>query len=258
MAHDLPSDCLWKAFWRIYSLAAVDLSIGRSFHRIKSPMTREDASYVLLPYGALLLIAQYVFLILAAATVHTNSPACLPMMFTGAGRGWDAGVCLTEEQVWCRYNGGKHIDCAQADCRAEEIRQTLYFRPRGDPEPPIKSAYPGCSSRDTERIWNHIYAMNGRGGQWAHKGRCGMCVPEGDRREAYLPKCTVEQAACRGLFYVPPRSFAGAVPLTCNLTTTEFTSAFDPLPDRDIANSEAYGCPSDTSMFPYSRIRYPP
>ena len=90
-----------------------------------------------------------------------------------------------------------------------------------------------------------------------------MCVPEGDRREAYLPKCTVEQAACRGLFYVPPRDHAGAVPLTCPsnaeiLNNVNLTSSFDPLPDATIAQSDAYGCPSDTGRFPYHRINYPP
>ena len=54
------------------------------------------------PYGLSLLVAQYAALFVAVASTHTDSPACLPGTFPGAGYGWDAGVCFTEEQVHAR------------------------------------------------------------------------------------------------------------------------------------------------------------
>ena len=51
------------------------------------------------PYGLALLVAQYAALFVAVASTHTDSVACLPASFPGAGYGWDAGVCITEEQV---------------------------------------------------------------------------------------------------------------------------------------------------------------
>ena len=142
---------------------------------------REDIGLVVAPFGGLLIAAQYWALFVAATTTHTDSAVCRPEHFAGAGRGWDAGACLTEEQVWCRYHGNhRHVGCALADCRAEEVRLTLWSRPQVADRPPSGSAvYAGCSDADVSRIYEHINAMNGHRDYipWANGGQCGVCVP---------------------------------------------------------------------------------
>ena len=123
---------------------------------------REDIGFVMASLLAPLLASQYVYLFMAAASTSTESSACLPKLFAGAGRGWDSGQCLTDEQIWCRYKGNRHVDCKQADCRAEEIRLTLWYRQDRDVLPERGAfAYEDCEG-GVEDIYDHILAMNGR------------------------------------------------------------------------------------------------
>ena len=59
---------------------------------------------------------------------------------------------FTEEQLWCRAHG-RHRDCMLADCRAEEVRMTLYMHATGKIPGPGSG---GCY--DTVR--NHMLAIN--------------------------------------------------------------------------------------------------
>ena len=147
-------------------------------------------------------------------------------------------MCLTEEQVWCRYHGEhRHINCRHADCRAEEIRLTLWVRGDMQERPPREPAYSGCSAGAVARIYSHIEQMDLEGNRhFADRGACGACVPEGDKRSRFLPVCTVEQAVCRGLFYTPPRNYSGGA---------------------NCAATDAIGCPTALSDFKSGRNGYP-
>jgi hypothetical protein len=143
---------------------------------------------------------------LAASTLYSDSRGCVPSQYSGAWQAWQRGLCLTPEQVWCRAHGSKHINCATADCRAEEIRLSLFRSSGKQMLPSLTPMYSGCSADQVAELVAHMRAMNGspRGGHpWAS---CGACVPETDARAAYLPTCTEEQAFCRGLHYRPPAS----------------------------------------------------
>ena len=61
-------------------------------------------------------------------------------------------------------------------------------------------------------------------------------MPEGDKRSSYLPVCSIQQAVCRGVFPVVPRSYNGTAALACAVPTANSTDV-------------EYGCPSDTSRF---------
>merc|ERR1711871_1425353 len=136
---------------------------------------------------------------MAASTVHIESAACQPAVFNEAYFGWYHGVCLTEEQIWCRAHPGRHPACQTADCRAEEIRLTLWraFQPDGADAPrrsePLRVA--AYSDDCALLIHDHIAAMNElyKSSKWADEGRCGACVPESDRRAAFLPTCEAAQ-----------------------------------------------------------------
>ena len=200
-------------------------------------MTREDASYVLLPYGALLLIAQHGLPHPSRGSAHTSSARVLAMMFRevpprlGRGR-HHGGAGLVPLPA-----GGKHIDCAQADCRAEEIRP-IALRRRGDPSRRSSRRIRAARRATPEHLEPHLRD------EWPRrpmgtKGRCGMCVP----RATGEPICQ-NAPSSRRRAASSPRAAAQlrqAVPLVPS-NTAEFTSAFDPLPDEDIANSEASDC----------------
>jgi hypothetical protein len=143
-----------------------------------------------------LLTAQYITLFLASATVHSESLMC-KRSFTESWKGWGSGVCLTEEQVWCKAHPGRHADCSTADCRAEEIRLTLW-RGADAGGPSGSPVYPGCSATRVATIHEHINEMN-----HGSDRSCAVCVPAGDRRGAFLPECSEAQASCRGLYFRP-------------------------------------------------------
>ena len=88
-------------------------------------MTQFPSPLVLVPLAAAL-IAQYVMIFLAATTVNSRLNVCIfdktPKLDSRYNAGWQKGVCMTEEQVWCRAHMQRHPDCATADCRAEEVR----------------------------------------------------------------------------------------------------------------------------------------
>lgn len=188
-------------------------------------------SYVsLAPICVALLVIQYATLFAAAVTTHTSFAACLPTEYGGAFRGWLAGVCLTEEQVWCRYHGNhRHRLCPLADCRAEEVRLTLSASSGAAPPRDASGVYSGCADAIV-RIWEHNYAMNGKN----KDGRCGACVPPGDKRSALLPQCSEEQAACRGIFYAASRNYTGPAPLACSVAGQTITGT--------LSRTAAFGC----------------
>jgi hypothetical protein len=192
--------------------------------------------------ATMLVGAEFLALAMAATTTYVDALPCqlqreyLPVSSTGRVfslqfLGWLNGACLTDEQVWCRYNHNRHHSCSLADCRAEEIRLTMYMR---DDVPPVllEPAYKGCSAGNVRRIFDHIRAMNA---PWtfSNMGACGACVPEGDKRRRFLNNCSVAQAACRGLFYVPPRDHDETVPVLCPVENVT----------AHIARSPVFGCP---------------
>jgi hypothetical protein len=135
---------------------------------------------------------------------------CQPRNFREAFRGWFTGICLTDEQLWCRVHGNQHPDCAQADCRAEEIRLTLYpifFETvkivNGDVE--RYGAMPDTSVYDRnnvcfDRIRQHILSLNTPpplGDGLVLRTIMGVCVPSDDRRSMFLPICPLRTARCR-------------------------------------------------------------
>ena len=214
---------------------------------------RENIGGVVLPFAFALVLAQFIFLGFAVTTLPSDSPLCNPRVFSGAARGWEKGVCLTEEQVWCNYHGShRHVNCPSADCRAEEVRLSLFSRNNDDKAVPSKDPmYAGCPKDSVTRIWHHIESMNPRldatpSSRWAGRTSyaprtvCAACVPAGDKRSIYLPGCTEVQAACRGLFYEPPRTYAGPlIPLACPRRVVNVTNAA----------SDDFGCPGDLSRF---------
>jgi len=132
------------------------------------------------------LLTQYALVYLAATSAHTRMPECIPGGFGGypeAYRGWDAGVCFTEEQLWCRVNPGKHPACLTADCRAEEVRLSLPGRRSyRDVESLRVPVWSGCSA-------SHLQAIHSRFSlkvAWQ-----GACVPLGDKRSNLLRFCEV-------------------------------------------------------------------
>lgn len=137
--------------------------------------------------------------------MHLDSHGCKPAEHPSAWQGWYAGVCLTQEQVWCRAHGNVHVNCETADCRAEEIRLSLYRSREGQAVPSVKPKYPGCSQDNFDKLYAHFNNMNAKfkritGKLWSP---CGACVPDYDPRAAFLPNCTEARAFCRGLHYVP-------------------------------------------------------
>ena len=221
---------------------------------------RENIGLLLLPFIGSLVLAEYVAIFFAAASTNTDSSACLPKLFPGAGRGWEAGVCLTEEQVWCRHHGAhRHVNCPTADCRAEEVRLSVWVRyiSQYNLRPSREAVYQGCSQGAVGRIYDHIDSMNGFHTaalmQWAGRNVCAACVPEGDKRSNYLPTCSVVQAACRGLFYTPPRDYTGSsLPLACPVSPGVNATSL-----AELAATDDFGCPSDTTMFAYHSVQYP-
>lgn len=174
-----------------------------------------DVAHIFTPYSNFfssssqvgLLAAQYTCIFLAASTLYSGSAGCVPSHYSGAWAAWERGLCLTPEQVWCRAHGStKHINCVSADCRAEEIRLSLFRSRKNKMEPSKEPIYPGCNAEQVAELYTHMQYMNGepRTNQlWA---ACSACVPATDPRAAYLPTCTEEQAFCRGLHYRPPQS----------------------------------------------------
>ena len=157
--------------------------------------------------------------------------------------------------MWCRYHGAaRDVRCRQADCRAEEIRLTLWRR-NTRTERPVRSrsVYSGCSLAAVERLWDHIDAMNGLHPgrrEWGHRGQCAVCVTPGDKRSIYLPRCTEAQAACRGLYYAPAHNYSATTPLVCAADLS--------LPlNISVTRGDDWGCPSNTDDFLYSNTYYP-
>lgn len=130
---------------------------------------------------------------------RVSSRRCLPKEYGGykeVATAWDNGVCLTEEQVWCRKNGDMHPDCRAADCRAEEVRISL----EGTKQEPVFS---GCPEGDVLQIY-HNSAPRGRAAYKEARGGSGSlnaCVPPGDKRAWLLPACTDAEARARSRFY---------------------------------------------------------
>jgi hypothetical protein len=158
-----------------------------------------------LPPALGLFLVQYASLFSAVTTIASDSPLCQPSQFFLAWRGWQSGVCLTEEQIWCRANGNKHPDCPTADCRAEEVRFTVWSSSEPPPSDPV---YATSGIQCAQEIHGHIKSMNSGipSAGFNSNGQCGVCVPATDRRSRYLPTCSTEEAFCRGLYYRPVSS----------------------------------------------------
>ena len=216
-----------------------------------SESTSDISAHIAVPSLGLLLLLQYGTLFSATFTIPTDSPLCKPSVYGFAYRGWDAGVCLTEEQVWCRVHPGRRSACATADCRAEEIRLSVW-RSRGDDwNPSRRPAYPD-STRCTGEIVDHIRALSTCGDNCFES--CGPCAPPDDRRAAFLPNCTETQAACRGLYYRPRDERSAQSTWRCPEQPRNYHAASQRLAG---AAEENYGCPQppqslDPSM---NRIR---
>lgn len=143
------------------------------------------------------LLAQYALVYLAATSAHTHMPECIPRAFGGyreAFRAWDAGVCYTEEQLWCRAHPGKHPACVTADCRAEEVRLSLpgrtqsmaglraYMLAEERASVLREPVWAGCTAAQVDAIWKNFAST----GSWQ-----GACVPLGDKRSLFLRNCEV-------------------------------------------------------------------
>merc|ERR1711990_833579 len=121
---------------------------------------------LLLPPALALLLAQYVALSWIATEVHSDYELCKPRENKNAWRGWQSGVCYTQEQLWCRKNGNRNVDCETAGCRAEEIRLTLHLlkpteganREKYHVLPARKSVYEN-SDACFQKIYDHLEAM---------------------------------------------------------------------------------------------------
>ena len=77
--------------------------------------------------------------------------------------------------------------------------------------------------------------------EWGHRGQCAVCVPPGDKRSVYLPRCTEAQAACRGLYYAPAHNYSATTPLVCGADLT--------LPlNISVTRGDDWGCPSNNDL----------
>jgi hypothetical protein len=193
------------------------MNIKRSvFHTASPAVMALWSTVLLLPVSVALLIAQYWGVFYMSTLAYSDFEMCQPRNFREAFRGWFTGICLTDEQLWCRVHGNQHPDCAQADCRAEEIRLTLYpifFETvkivNGDVE--RYGAMPDTSVYDRnnvcfDRIRQHILSLNTPpplGDGLVLRTIMGVCVPSDDRRSMFLPICPLRTARCRSLFYRP-------------------------------------------------------
>uniref|UniRef100_A0A7S4C314 Uncharacterized protein n=1 Tax=Chrysotila carterae TaxID=13221 RepID=A0A7S4C314_CHRCT len=149
------------------------------------------------------LIVQYILLWVAATSAYVHFTACHHNQLggvKGSWRAWDAGLCFTEEQLWCRANPDKHPDCKTADCRAEEVRLSL----GGDPV--LTTVFTGCSQADTDRIvfLRRTYGLNlttdTPNDDFVDDA---VCVPPGDKRSRNVQLCMTDaEASARGLFYI--------------------------------------------------------
>ena len=148
-----------------------------------------------------LVLIEYIAVYTAATVSTTDIPAC-EKTYDMAYQGWDAGVCITEEQLWCRVHGmDKHPECKTADCRAEEIRLSL----KRDGVPDRTPVYTKCEGKFEPMLYDfydHLLDMNSRAIGWAGNGTCAACVPSSDKRARYLPSCNADVAECRGFFYL--------------------------------------------------------
>ena len=178
--------------------------------------------YLLLPFGLGLLGLLFGTLFTSMVHLYSDSPLCVPGEFPGpnnlAYRGWQLGLCLTEEQVWCRANGNRDLGCNTADCRAEEIRLALWQPSSEVPEeatdgqkPPRAWVYAECGLQ----VWDFLEAINPGDRKWLGWPKCGPCVPADDPRSKYLPECNATVAACRSRFYRPWNSSTPMAEVVC-------------------------------------------
>ena len=152
--------------------------------------------YVSVAFGLTALGAQYALIYLAASTVYVQLPAC-EKSFSLAYHGWDHGVCVTREQVWCQGNPGRHPDCATYACREEEIRLSLSANAVNEP-----TVYTDCLDRSgLARLRDQMKTERANLAQPSYSS-VGPCVPAYDWRALYLPLCNERAAACRAPFYV--------------------------------------------------------
>ena len=151
---------------------------------------------LLLPIGLLILIGQYSALFYAVTNGQAQ-PLCKPQNFEQAWRGWYLGICYTDEQLWCWKHGGRHADCLTANCRAEEIRLTLFMLHHAMALPPTPiPVYSDCMYS----IYQRIQTQQAASSPWDN---CAVCVPSNDKRANFLPHCSAQQASCRSPYYVP-------------------------------------------------------
>ena len=165
------------------------------------------STMLLLPVGMALLVTQYTGLFYIATQPHSDFEMCQPRIHAGAWHGWQSGLCYTEEQLWCRAHNNRHIDCGTADCRAEEIRLTLYAlytssETADGPKNVLPSRTPVYDTAGTcfYQVYDHINNINY---QPPEVRVLGTCVPPGDRRANFLPICPTATARCRSLYYRP-------------------------------------------------------
>ena len=181
-----------------------------------------SSTLLLLLCSCVLLSMLYGTVFYGMLLLSTDSFLC-KKPFVGAWRAWDAGVCLTEEQVWCRANDNRHVDCGTADCRAEEIRLSLWTAVSIDElRPPRKAVYSDCAYI----VHDHLSAMNPSSPEWTTRTGCGVCVPPTDRRAAYLPTCDETVAKCRSLFY-RPRSNPQMAKVVCEPVLPSHPTLYD-------------------------------
>jgi len=196
-------------------------------------MTQFPSPLVLVPLAAAL-IGQYVMIFLAATTVNSRLDVCIydktSKLHRRYNAGWQKGVCMTEEQVWCRAHMQRHPDCATADCRAEEVRlvhggfnsSIMYHGCRQ--EETVRALYAAMIQRRTPLLQSATVGA-GVDNSGVDVGELpvsqplllsqqlllsrpllslrevGPCVPENDKRSLYLETCHGSIAQCRGAFY---------------------------------------------------------
>ena len=181
-------------------------------------VTRMEALVMSVALPALL--AQYALVFMAATSAHTRMPECLPVQLGGydeAYRAWDAGVCFTEEQLWCASAAaGEHAHThhnSLASCRG--CRTTnAYARFRGSftLSPPLARwrrcrVHPGrhaaCTTADcrAEEVRLSLPGRDGGAGSGAGLGDYfAALAPDDSLREPVWGGCSASQVgkAARG------------------------------------------------------------
>lgn len=166
------------------------------------------AIHLLILFGLVMVLVQYVVLCLAMMTPGTYLSFCErnyepagfvsykdpKSLYGGVHRGWDARVCMSEEQLWCDSYSDHAPACQDVSCRSEEIRLSLQ---RESWPPDRKMVYTCPDAYRWEMFYNVLSEMNEAGGL---ASEFGVCWRENDKRAAYLLPCSSSNSSCRDLY----------------------------------------------------------